>query len=199
MTAPLGARIALVGYSGTGKTTIAIGLLHELRRHGQPAQLVKLSAPLYRLQHAYYVEAGISLAPGMQDQELMTEIAGRLRSISPNVLVRQFLATIAEAPPGAAIVNDDLRVPDPDAANLRSAGFCLIRLECPDETRHGRLADRADHSIIDEPAVFGPAMSQIPTELTLNTHTATPAEIVQRVLEHLRTRDSTGLEVTRSA
>lgn len=101
MTAPLGARVALVGYTGTGKTTIATGLLHELRRHGQPAQLVKLSAPMYRLQQVYYAEAGISLAPGTQDQELMAEIAGRLRQLSPNALLKQFLATVAEAPPGA--------------------------------------------------------------------------------------------------
>lgn len=188
MTAPLGARVALVGYTGTGKTTIATGLLHELRRHGRPAQLVKLSAPLYRLQQIYYAEAGISCAPGTQDQKLMAEIAGQLRRISPDALLKQFLATVAEAPPGAAIVNDDLRVPDPDAAGLRSAGFCLIRLECPDETRRARLAGRADHFIIDEPAVFGPSMSQIPTELTLNTQTATPTETVQCVLRYLGTR-----------
>ncbi len=199
MTAPLGARVALVGYTGTGKTTIATELLHELRRHGQPAQLVKLSAPLYRLQHIYYAEAGISLAPETQDQELMAEIANRLRRISPDALLKQFLATVANTPPGAAIVNDDLRVPDPDAAVLRSAGFCLIRLECPGETRRTRLAGRSDHSIIDEPAVLGAAMSQIPTEITIDTQSVTPAETVQRVLEHLRNRDSTTPEMTRNA
>lgn len=199
MTAPLRVRVALVGYTGTGKTTIATGLRHELRRHGQPAQLVKLSAPLYRLQKLYYAEAGISLAPGTQDQELMAEIASRLRKISPDALLKQFLAAVAEAPPGAAIVNDDLRVPDPDAAGLRSAGFCLIRLECPDKIRRTRLAGRADHSIIDEPAVFGPAMSQVPTELTLDTQTATPAETVHRVLDYLRMRDSTALEAAHNA
>jgi hypothetical protein len=194
-----GARLALVGFTGTGKTTIATGLLDELDRRGQPAQLVKLAAPLYRLQHIYYSEAGISLPPGIQDQELMAEIATRLRRISPDALLKQFLTTLAKLPPDTAIVNDDLRVPDPDAAGLRSAGFCLIRLECPDEVRRARLAGRSDHSIIDEPAVFGPMMTQIPTELTINTHTATPAEAVHRVLDHLRKRHPASLEVTDSA
>lgn len=198
MTAP-GARVALVGFTGTGKTTIATHLLHELRSGGRQALLIKLSAPLYRLQHIYYTEAGVELGPATQDQELMAEIAAQLRRISSDALLNQFLAALAAVPPDTAIVNDDLRVPDPDAAGLLSAGFCVIRLECPDETRHARLAGRRDQSVIDEPAVFGPAISQIPAELVLNTHTATPAETVQGVLDHLRRKDATVKEVTRGA
>lgn len=192
-------RIALVGFTGTGKSTIAAGLIEELRRPGQPAQLVKLAAPLYRLQQIYYREAGVDLAPGTQDQELMAEIATRLRRISPSALLDQFLATLAATPPGTAIVNDDLRVPEPDATGLRAAGFCLIRLECPDGIRRARLAGRDDRSTLDEPTVFGPLMSQIPTELTLNTHTATPTETVHRVLNHLRTRHPAAMGVSNHA
>lgn len=188
MSARLGARVALVGFTGTGKSTIAASLIGALRRSGLSAQLVKLAAPLYRLQQSYYHEAGVSLAPGTQDQELMAEIAARLRRISPDALLKQFLTTIAALPPETAIVNDDLRVPDPDATGLCSAGFCLIRLECPDEIRRARLAGRSDRSVLDEPIVFGPLMSRIPTELTINTHNATPPETVHSVLDHLRKR-----------
>jgi hypothetical protein len=189
-------RVALMGFTGTGKSTIAAGLINELRRRSQQAQLVKLAAPLYCLQQAYYREAGVDLDPGTQDQELMAEIATRLRSISPDALLNQFLATLAATPPGTAIVNDDLRVPEPDATGLRAAGFCLIRLECPDEVRRARLAGREDRSTLDEPAVFGPLMSQIPTELTLNTHLPTPTETVHRVLDHLCKRHTTPMEVS---
>lgn len=184
-------RVALVGFTGIGKSTIATGLIDELRRRGQPAQLIKLAAPLYRLQQIYYREAGVDLVPGLQDQELMAEIATRLRSISPRALLDQFLATLAATPLDTAIVNDDLRVPTPDATGLGAAGFCLIRLECPDDIRRARLADRDDQSTLDEPAVFGPLISRIPTELTLNTHTATPTETVHHVLNHLRERHTT--------
>jgi hypothetical protein len=189
-------RVALMGFTGTGKSTIAASLINELRRCGQQAQLVKLAAPLYRLQQAYYREAGVELAPGTQDQELMAEIATRLRSIAPGALLDQFLATLATTPPGTAIVNDDLRVPEPDATGLRTAGFCLIRLECPDDIRRARLASRDDQSTLDEPAVFGPLMSRIPTELTLTTHLTTPTETVHRVLDHLRKRHITPMEVS---
>lgn len=196
MNASQAVRVALVGFTGAGKSTIAAGLINELRRRGQQARLVKLAAPLYRLQQVYYREAGVDLAPGTQDQELMAEIATRLRSISPRALLDQFLATLATTPSDAAVVNDDLRVPEPDATGLQAAGFCLIRLECPDGIRRARLAGRDDRSILDEPAVFGPLMSRIPAELTLGTHTATPTETVDRVLDHLRKRHTTPMEVS---
>jgi hypothetical protein len=199
MSALLGARVALVGFTGTGKSTIAACLIDELHRRGLPAQLVKLAAPLYRLQQIYYHEARVSLASETQDQGLMAEIAARLRRISPDALLNQFLATLAAAPPDTTIVNDDLRVPDPDAIGLRSAGFCLIRLECPDEIRCARLAGRSDRSILDEPAIFGPMMKRIPTELTLNTHIATPVEMVHRVLDHLRERHKSAQGVAGNA
>lgn len=191
-------RIALVGFTGTGKSTIADGLIEELHRRGRPARLLKLAAPLYRLQQVYYREAGVALALGTQDQELMAEIAARLRTMAPRALLDQFLAALA-AYPDTAIVNDDLRVPEPDAAGLRTAGFCLIRLECPDDIRRARLAGRHDRSTLDDPAIFGPQMSRIPTELTLNTHTATPIESVHRVLDHLSARHTTATEANSHA
>ncbi|TDV44190.1 hypothetical protein [Actinophytocola oryzae] len=196
MSAPHPVRVALVGFTGTGKSTIAAGLIEELRRRGQQARLIKLAAPLYRLQQVYYREAGVALAPERQDQELMAEIATRLRSISPAALLDHFLATLATTPPDTAVVNDDLRVLEPDATGMVTAGFRLIRLICPDDIRRARLAGRDDRSTLDEPALFGPLMSRIPTELTLTTHTATPTETVHRVLDHLRDRHTTASEVS---
>lgn len=187
-TASGGARVALVGYTGTGKSTIAAAIIEELGRRGQPARLIKLAAPLYRLQQAYYREAGVTLPPDTQDQELLTRIASDLRHLSAAALLNPFLAELAATPPETAIVNDDLRVPDPDAAGLRSAGFCLIRLECPEHVRHARLATRADHTTIDEPAIFGPLISRIRTDLRIDTHRTTSHQAARVVLDHLRDR-----------
>ncbi len=52
MTSDFVPRIALVGLSGTGKSTLAAALMQLLRRNGYNAKIVKLSAPLYRLQDA---------------------------------------------------------------------------------------------------------------------------------------------------
>lgn len=185
MIAVDGMRVALVGFTGVGKTTIAQALLVQLRDAGHAAELVKLAAPLYRLQRIYYEQAGVDLAPGVQDQELMVEIATRLRAISAHALLDAFLTTVSALPTGTAVVNDDLREPDPDAAGLISAGFRVVRLQCSPEVRRGRLADRGDQSVIDEPAILGPAMARIPAELVLDTSTATPAEAVRRILTHL--------------
>ena len=179
-----GPRVALIGFTGTGKTTVARLLLDELRRTGQDARLIKLSAPLYRLQRAYYAEAGTDLPRDVQDQQLMVEIATALRRIDPAALVTRFLATLATAPSGTAVITDDLREADPDAAHLRDAGFTVIRLDCPEQVRLARLASRHDRSIVDEPVVFGPSLHQIPTDLVLDTHQATPADIVHHILRH---------------
>ncbi|HEX5404631.1 MAG TPA: hypothetical protein VFX16_20270 [Pseudonocardiaceae bacterium] len=177
--------MALIGFTGTGKTTVATLLLDEFRRLGQDARLIKLSAPLYRLQRAYYTEAGTDLPPDVQDQQLMVEIATQLRRVDPAALVTRFLATLATAPPGAAVITDDLREADPDAAHLRDAGFTVIRLECSEQVRLTRLAGRHDRSIVDEPVVFGPSLRKIPTDLVLDTHQSTPAHSVHRILRHL--------------
>jgi hypothetical protein len=181
-----GPRVALVGFTGTGKTTVATLLRAQLRRAGQDARLIKLSAPLYRLQRAYYDEVDADLPDGVQDQQLMVEIATALRRIDPAALVTQFLTTLATAPPGVAVITDDLRVADPDATGLRGAGFTVIRLECPEQVRLARLARRHDRSIVDEPAVFGPHLRQIHADLVVDTHQATPEEAVDRILCHLR-------------
>lgn len=189
-----GLRVALVGFTGTGKTTVAALLQEQLRRAGRDARLIKLSAPLYRLQRAYYAEAGADLPDGVQDQQLMVEIATALRRIDPAALVNQLLATLATAPPDAAMITDDLRVADPDAARLRDAGFQVIRLECPEQVRLARLAGRHDRTIVDEPVVFGPSRRQIPTDLVLDTHQSTPKQIADHILRHVHQTNTTRRE-----
>lgn len=116
----------------------------------------------------------------------MTEIATRLRKIAPRALLDHFLTTLGQAPPGALVVNDDLREPEPDAAGLLHAGFCIVRLECAPHVRLGRLADRADRSVVDEPALWGRALDAIPAALAIDTTDTSAVEAARRILNHLR-------------
>lgn len=170
----------MVGLSGTGKSTLAAALTHLLYRDGYMVEIVKLSTPLYRLQDAFYAEAGVMIAEAKQDQRLMVDIARYLRRISDRALLDRFLQTVAGLAPETAVINDDLREPTPDGHGLREAGFMIIRLECPEEVRQARLVERGDLSTIDDRAVFGPALERIPVDLTLTTVTldvAATAEI----------------------
>ncbi len=161
-----------MGLSGTGKSTLAAALTQLLCRDGYTAKIVKLSAPLYRLQDAFYAEAGVMADEAKQDQQLMADIARHLRRISDRALLDRFLQTVAGLASDTAVINDDLREPAPDAHGLREAGFTIIRLECPEEVRQARLVERGDLSTIDERAVFGPALERIPVDLTLSTITS---------------------------
>lgn len=175
-----------MGLSGTGKSTLAAALTQLLCRDGYTAKIVKLSAPLYRLQDAFYAEAGVVVDEAKQDQQLMADIARQLRRISDRALLDRFLQTVAGLAPDTAVINDDLREPAPDAHGLREAGFTIIRLECPEEVRQARLVERGDLSTIDERAVFGPVLERIPVDLTLSTITSDIAATAEVVLARCR-------------
>ena len=186
MTSSFAPRLALVGLPGTGKSTLAAALTQLLCRDGYTAKIVKLSAPLYRLQAAFYAEAGITVDEAKQDQQLMADMARQLRRISDRALLDRFLQTVARLASDTAVINDDLREPAPDAHGLREAGFAIIRLECPEEVRQARLVDRGDLSTIDEHAVFGPALERIPVDLTLSTNTSDIAATAEVALAQYR-------------
>lgn len=186
MTGSFAPRIALVGLSGTGKSTLAVALAQLLRRDGYTVEIIKLSAPLYRIQDICYAEAGVMATEAMQDQQLMVDIARHLRRISDRALLDRFLETIAGLAPDTAVINDDLREPTPDGHGLREAGFTIIRLECREEVRQARLMERGDLSTIDESAVFGPALERIPVNLTLSTITTDVAATAEIALAHAR-------------
>lgn len=181
MTAPL--RLALVGLTGTGKSTLVGELRTRLARQGETVAVLKLAAPLYRLQTAVYAEAGVPLSDGQQDQELLADLAAHLRRIHAHALVEAFLTKLAEQPEDVVVLNDDLRDPG-DADRLRQAGFLLVRLTCPELVRRQRLAHRDDVTILDEPARLGPAMDHITVDRTVDT-TAPAAELADRILAEL--------------
>jgi chloramphenicol 3-O-phosphotransferase len=186
VTSSFAPRIALVGLSGTGKSTLAAALAQLLCRDGYTVKIVKLSAPLYRLQDALYVEAGVMVDEARQDQQLMADIARQLQRMSDRALLDRFLQTVAGLAPDTAVINDDLREPAPDAHGLREAGFAIIRLECPEEVRQARLVERNDRSVIDERAVFGPALERIPVDLTVSTVTSDIAATAELALAQFR-------------
>ncbi|MGH3789530.1 MAG: hypothetical protein ACRDQ9_01790 [Pseudonocardiaceae bacterium] len=174
-----------MGLSGTGKSTLAAALTQLLSRGGYTTKIVKLSAPLYRIQDIVYAEAGVTVDEGKQDQQLMVDIARHLRRISDRALLDRFLQTVAGFAPDTAVINDDLREPAPDAYGLREAGFTIIRLECPEEVRQARLMERGDLSTIDERTVFGPALERIPVDLTLSTITSDVVTTAKIGLAHV--------------
>lgn len=175
--------LALVGLTGVGKSTLAAALTRALAAHEQRGIVVKLAAPLYRLQRAVHCEAGLDPLTTGQDQQLLADLAGHLRRLNPVALTEAFLAEIATYPEDVVVVNDDVRDVG-DAERLRAAGFDLVRLTCPESVRHARLGNRADASLINEKELFGPALEAMPVERILDTR-APVGELAEQLLTTL--------------
>ena len=136
-------RIALVAPSGSGKSTVA-GLLHEaFAARSARVDILKLAAPLYRMQMRYYNEARRPLADGVQDQPLLEQIATTLRRINPNSLVDDFIERLARST-ADVVINDDLRDDVTDWPVLHDAGFRVLRVSADVERRRERLVQRND-------------------------------------------------------
>ncbi|MFD9609194.1 AAA family ATPase [Streptomyces sp. NPDC004290] len=147
-----GARIALFGKPGAGKSTFAGLLGKECSASGPSLRIIKIADPLYELQRTVYETAGV-LAPeaGVQDGQLLNALGAHLRRINPNCLTDRFavrVAAVHREVPGAVVVCDDMRAPD--AAALAGMGFLLVELTAPDEVRAARKAQRGDLSPGDE-------------------------------------------------
>ncbi|MEV0174403.1 hypothetical protein AB0I00_25175 [Streptomyces sp. NPDC050803] len=139
-------RVAVIGLSGSGKSTCA-GIVREwAAERGLTVARVPLARPLYELQAEVYAAAGVALRAGDQDQVLLEALATHLRRINPASLVEAFLARAAEAVEGGAdlLINDDLRDPHVDAPALRAEGFRVVRVSCAEPMRLKRLAERGD-------------------------------------------------------
>ncbi|WP_051028001.1 cupin domain-containing protein [Nocardia higoensis] len=180
-------RIALVGFTGAGKTTLAGALTEVLRAQGVPSAVLKLAAPLYDLQRRYHTLAGIEAADGAQDQQLLHRIATDLRGLSATALVDRFRAELARIPEGTAVINDDLRDAEIDAPGLRAAGFVLVRVHCEESIRSSRLAGREDRTRLDERAVFGPALAAMRFDHEIDTSSTDPQSCAQQLLEAIAT------------
>ncbi|MET9546455.1 hypothetical protein ABZY36_14250 [Streptomyces sp. NPDC006627] len=144
-------RVAVIGLSGSGKSTCA-GIVREwAAERGLTVTRVPLARPLYAMQKRFYEAAGVPLREGAQDQVLLEAIATQLRRINPRSLVDDFLARAdAAARDGAdVLINDDLRDPHTDAPALRAEGFRVVRVSCDEAVRQVRLKRRGDLSRAD--------------------------------------------------
>ncbi|MFW3165010.1 dephospho-CoA kinase [Pseudomonas syringae pv. syringae] len=145
-------RLSLVAPSGSGKSTAA-SYLHEYFTHlGLKVRILKLAAPLYRLQERFYSEACAALSPGTQDQKLLEQVARQLRLIDPFALVKAFAQEL-EKTDADVVINDDLRDDQIDWPYLKENGFKVIKIVTDPLSRQQRLESRKDISVIDKSAL----------------------------------------------
>ncbi|MBT0773333.1 hypothetical protein KIH74_30590 [Kineosporia sp. J2-2] len=139
-------RVAVIGLSGSGKSTCAGYIREWAAGRRLTVSRVPLARPLYQLQRQVYAAAGVPLADGAQDQVLLEQLATQLRRINRRSLADDFLARAREAAGRGSdvIVNDDLRDPWTDAPALRAEGFRVLRISCREDVRRSRLARRGD-------------------------------------------------------
>jgi hypothetical protein len=136
-------RVSLIAPSGSGKSTTAAFMLERCSMLGLSSRLVKLAAPLYRLQQQFYRVAGIDIAPGAQNQKLLEDIASHLRIIRSDALVRDFLDRLS-AEASDVVINDDLRDMETDLPALQQAGFIVVRVSASPDVIAKRLDARRD-------------------------------------------------------
>ncbi|WAC71677.1 hypothetical protein OU995_19100 [Roseateles sp. SL47] len=163
-------RLCLVAPSGSGKSTTA-GLMREcFEAQGLTVRVLKLAAPLYRLQSVIYAEAGLTVGQGAQDQCLLESLAQHLRRIQPHALARRFLEALAAAETDTdVIINDDLRDDTSDWPALRQAGFSVIKLVAQPTLRQQRMAIRNDLSVVVH-SPLDAQMARIPPDFVLTNN-----------------------------
>lgn len=145
-------RLALVAPSGSGKSTAAALMKAAFERHGKRVQIHKLAQPLYRLQECVYLECGLAVEPGRQDQTLLEALATHMRRIDPLSLVRHLEGRL-KGSSADVVLNDDLRDDVTDWPWMRAAGFHVIRVEASPAVREQRLRSRGDLSVVHASAL----------------------------------------------
>jgi dephospho-CoA kinase len=161
-------RLALVAPSGSGKSTVARLLCSAFERRGLSVEVIKLAAPLYRLQTHYYSEARREIGQDSQDQPLLEQIATSLRRINPSSLVENFQQRL-NASHAAVVINDDLRDDRTDWPFLRAQGFSVVKVVVSDEVRRQRLNLRNDVGVqLDSP--LDGQMARIAADRTLENN-----------------------------
>lgn len=145
-------KLSIVAPSGSGKSTAANYLREHFTQLGLNVQVLKLAAPLYRLQERFYSEACTVLNPGAQDQKLLEQVAGQLRAINRFALVKAF-AQVLENTSADVVINDDLRDDETDWPYLMENGFKVIKIVTDPHKRQQRLESRKDMSVIHDSAL----------------------------------------------
>ncbi len=143
-------RVALFGLPGAGKSTSAGVLRHLLAERGHQVAVVKIAAPLYDVQEAFYRRACAPLDDGQQDGQLLNFLGSHFRAAAPGFLITDFGQRCSGALLGGAdtIICDDAR--PADLEGLRAQGFALVRIWAPDALRRERKAGRGDRRAGDD-------------------------------------------------
>jgi dephospho-CoA kinase len=179
MMLPRAVKLALIAPSGSGKSTVA-GLLEQAaRKRGLVPAIVKLAAPLYRLQAEIYRVARVPLRPGDQHQKILESLAQHLRDVNPRAIVDDFLTRLA-AVEADVVINDDIRDCDVDWPALRAEGFRAVRIRAPEAIRVKRLSVRNDaHAIMK--SSLDAIIARIPSDIVVDNGAISIAQLGQRV------------------
>jgi hypothetical protein len=145
----IGVRIALLGPPGSGKSTTAALFRSAVERAGGTAAIIKIAAPLYDVQGAFYARLGTGIREGDQDGPLLNFLGSHFRRVSPQFLLEDFERRCVEARRDVdAIICDDAR--PIDLEGLRRNGFTVVRVRVPDVLRRYRKLGRSDRVAGDD-------------------------------------------------
>lgn len=143
-------KISVIGKSGVGKSTFSELAQKFFEEKGCCTEIIKLSEPLYTLQHQFYEFSDCDITgKSFQDQILMENIANILRGLNPYSLVSHFSKRMNRID-CEVIINDDLRDPYIDGKYFLDNQFSIIRIEADESIRLSRLKNRNDISRSDK-------------------------------------------------
>ncbi|MGN2641029.1 hypothetical protein ACTD5D_33645 [Nocardia takedensis] len=174
-------RLALIGHSGAGKSTTARLITHATESRGLRCEVVKVAAPLYDLQHAFFTRLGRTLPVGQQDQQLMESLARCIRDRDPGFLIHDFL-TRTDGSSAQVVINDDVRSYDHDLPLLRARGWTVVRVSAPEAIRKQRLADQGYLSLSDD-STAGVEDIEVDLEITNDSTRKELAGHIRTILE----------------
>src|SRR5476649_1519196 len=137
-------KIALTGLPGAGKSTASKLLLQRLSERKINATVIKLAAPLYDIQAAFYKRIEATLLEDQQDGQLLNFLGGHFRKVDPEFLGRDLTwrCSAAILSGARALICDDAR--PLDLQTLHNQGFTIIKIVAPDDLRKARKTARGD-------------------------------------------------------
>lgn len=142
-------RIGLVGKPGAGKSTAARHLQEVYSAVGLCVRIVKLAAPLYDMQNAFYDRLD-GRRVQEQDGALLNFFGQHFRNVDPDALINDFAerCTLAYLGNAQVLICDDVR--PVDVSKLRDLGFLILGISAPLEMRQARRHSRGDMTLGDE-------------------------------------------------
>lgn len=163
-------KIALTGLPGVGKSTASKLLLQTLMDRQINAEVIKLAAPLYDIQTAFYKRIETPLLEEQQDGQLLNFLGGHFRKVDPEFLGRDLAwrCSAAILSGARALICDDAR--PLDLETLHKQGFTIIRIVAPDDLRKARKTARGDKFSGDDnhPTERSPEGANWTADITIN-------------------------------